>query len=175
MRSLGPFDIVYSWGVLHHTGYMWKALDYVSYPVAPGGKLFIAIYNNAGSRSTRWRLIKRVYNRLPPLARIPFTALVIAPGEAKALLRSVALFRPHDYIRSWTQYQSNRGMTRWRDIVDWVGGYPYEVAKPEEIFDFYRARGFSLVRLKVGNVGLGCNEFVFMRDAPEPGRAPGQP
>jgi 2-polyprenyl-6-hydroxyphenyl methylase/3-demethylubiquinone-9 3-methyltransferase len=54
-------------------------------------------------------------------------------------------------------------MNRWRDIVDWVGGYPYEVARPEEIFDFYRAKGFSLTKLKCGGVGLGCNEFVFQK------------
>jgi hypothetical protein len=52
-------------------------------------------------------------------------------------------------------------MSHWHDIIDWVGGYPYEVARPEEVFDFYRARGFTLVRLKAGGVGLGCNEFVF--------------
>ena len=54
-------------------------------------------------------------------------------------------------------------MSRWHDIVDWVGGYPYEVAKPEEIFDFYRARGFTLTKLKCGGVGLGCNEYVFQK------------
>ena len=53
--------------------------------------------------------------------------------------------------------------TLWHDIVDWVGGYPYEVAAPEEIFDFYRARGFTLTNLKCGGVGLGCNEYVFVR------------
>jgi 2-polyprenyl-6-hydroxyphenyl methylase/3-demethylubiquinone-9 3-methyltransferase len=54
-------------------------------------------------------------------------------------------------------------MSRWRDIVDWVGGYPYEVATPDEIFDFYRARGFELSKLVCGGVGLGCNEFVFTK------------
>ena len=44
-----------------------------------------------------------------------------------------------------------------------LAGYPYEYARPEEIFDFYRERGFALARLKCGGVGLGCNEFVFVR------------
>jgi 2-polyprenyl-6-hydroxyphenyl methylase/3-demethylubiquinone-9 3-methyltransferase len=54
-------------------------------------------------------------------------------------------------------------MSRWHDIVDWVGGYPYEVAAPEEIFEFYKARGFALAKIKCKGVGLGCNEFVFER------------
>ena len=55
-------------------------------------------------------------------------------------------------------------MSRWRDLVDWVGGYPYETATPEQIFDFCETRGFRLVTLKCGGVGLGCNEFVFVRE-----------
>ena len=167
LRRLGPFDVVYSWGVLHHTGQMWQALENAQLPVASGGKLFIAIYNDTGTQSERWKWIKRTYNELPSLLRTPFAIAVIAPGEAKSLLRSLLLGRPGEYIRSWTRYEQNRGMNRWRDIIDWVGGYPYEVARPEEIFDFYRARGFTLTRLKCGGVGLGCNEFVFVKDRSE--------
>jgi 2-polyprenyl-6-hydroxyphenyl methylase/3-demethylubiquinone-9 3-methyltransferase len=165
LASLGTFDVVYSWGVLHHTGQMWRALENIHALVAPQGKLFIAIYNDMGSRSTRWRWIKRKYNELPSVLRTPFAIATIVPNEAKSILRAVMTLRPADYVRSWTRYeQNNRGMSRWRDIVDWVGGYPYEFARPEEIFDFYRERGFTLIKLKCGGVGLGCNEFVFVRD-----------
>ncbi|HEX8173733.1 MAG TPA: class I SAM-dependent methyltransferase [Pyrinomonadaceae bacterium] len=161
VQSLGKFDVVYSWGVLHHTGQMWRALENAQTAVTPGGKLFIAIYNDTGSQAARWKWIKRTYNNLPRPLRLPFTLAVIAPDEIKAMLRSAVTLKPQKYIQSWTRYESNRGMNRWRDIVDWVGGYPYEVATPEEIFDFYRERGFSLVKLRCGHVGLGCNEFVF--------------
>lgn len=161
VASLGKFDVVYSWGVLHHTGQMWRALENAQMAVAPGGKLFIAIYNDTGSQASRWKWIKRTYNNLPKLLRLPFTLVVIAPDEIKAMVRSVVTLKPRQYIHSWTRYESNRGMNRWRDVIDWVGGYPYEVATPEEIFDFYRARGFTLVKLRCGHVGLGCNEFVF--------------
>jgi 2-polyprenyl-3-methyl-5-hydroxy-6-metoxy-1,4-benzoquinol methylase len=166
LASLGQFDIVYSWGVLHHTGQMWQALENAVIPVAPGGKLFIAIYNDTGTQSRRWHAIKKIYNEIPKLARKPYAVAVTAPAELKALAGALLRGRPGDFLRSWTEYRRRRGMSKWHDIVDWVGGYPYEFATPDEIFDFYRARGFTLTKLKCGVVGLGCNEFVFERHEP---------
>jgi 2-polyprenyl-6-hydroxyphenyl methylase/3-demethylubiquinone-9 3-methyltransferase len=163
MKSLGEFDIVYSWGVLHHTGNLWTAMENAQQRVAPGGKLFIALYNDTGSQSTRWNWIKKTYNGLPGILRSPFAAIVWLPTEIKLLASSVVRLRPKDYIDSWTQYRKNRGMTKWRDIIDWVGGYPYEVSTPDEVFDFCRARGFELTKLNCGRVGLGCNQFVFVK------------
>lgn len=163
VQSLGAFDIVYSWGVLHHTGQMWTALDNANLAVAENGLLFVAIYNDTGSQTARWKWIKRTYNNLPRLLRFPFTVLVISPLEIKSLIYHLLTGRVHRYVRSWTRSSTERGMSRWRDIVDWVGGYPYEAAAPEEIFDFYKARGYELVKLKCGGVGLGCNEFVFRK------------
>jgi 2-polyprenyl-6-hydroxyphenyl methylase/3-demethylubiquinone-9 3-methyltransferase len=164
LGSLDKFDIVYSWGVLHHTGHMWEALANAQQLVAAKGKLFIAIYNDTGSQSARWKWIKQTYNRLPRLLRTPFTLLVIAPDEGKAMVRSILTLNPKKYLHRWTEYQSRRGMSRWFDIVDWVGGHPYEVAKPEELFEFFKARGFTLTKLLCGNVGLGCAEFVFQKN-----------
>lgn len=163
MQALGTADIVYSWGVLHHTGRMWDAIDQACRATAPGGKLFIAIYNDLGSRTRRWMGIKKLYNRLPRVLRPLLTVAAIAPEEAKAAARSLVAGRPLDYVRAWTAV-NDRGMSRWRDAVDWVGGHPYEVATPEAVFEFVRQRGFSLTNLKCGGVGLGCNEFVFERD-----------
>jgi 2-polyprenyl-3-methyl-5-hydroxy-6-metoxy-1,4-benzoquinol methylase len=160
LRSLGTWDVVYSWGVLHHTGRMWDALANVVGLVAPGGQLFISIYNDQGMPSRIWRLIKRTFNRLPQPLRVPYAVLVMAPIEAIRLLR----IGPRTYVQTWTAYKRERGMSRWHDLLDWVGGYPYEVATPDEIFDFFRSRGFVLERL-VTRQGTGCNEFVFRRSA----------
>lgn len=168
VRSLGLFDVVYSWGVLHHTGQMWLALENAALPVKPGGKLFVAIYNDTGTQAARWKWIKKTYCNLPRPLRTPFAVAVTAPDELKRALRSVVTLKPGEYVRSWTEYDRGaRGMSRWHDIVDWVGGHPYEVAAPEEIFEFYKARGFSLTKLKCKGVGLGCNEFVFERGRAE--------
>ncbi|ALA60941.1 class I SAM-dependent methyltransferase [Nitrospira moscoviensis] len=160
LSSLGSFDIVYSWGVLHHTGAMWRALDLVHRPVVEGGLLFVAIYNDTGTQSARWLRIKRLYNRLPRPLRIPYAVAVATPGEIKEALRSLVTGNAGHYLRTWGS-SGYRGMSRWHDTLDWIGGYPYEVAKPEEIFDFYTERHFILRRMKCGGVGLGCNEFVF--------------
>ncbi len=172
VQSLGQFDIVYSWGVLHHTGDMWTGLANVIPAVAPDGKLFIAIYNDTGSQARRWRALKKTYNQLPGPLKSPYAALVSSPGMLKGFVKSTLKGKPLEPFRSWSDYARKRGMSRWHDIVDWVGGYPYEVATPDEIFDYYSDRGFRLSKLRVGGVGLGCNEFVFQREAEE-GKTPG--
>lgn len=159
LESLGTFDIVYSWGVLHHTGDMWKALELAHRRVAEGGLLFIALYNDMGRESDRWRRLKRTYCRLPTRLRGPYAVLTMLPYEVKTVGRAILDRRPQDYVHLWTRYRGNRGMSRWRDIVDWVGGYPYEVASVDEIVRFYGDRGFVPILVK-GNKGLGCNEFV---------------
>jgi 2-polyprenyl-3-methyl-5-hydroxy-6-metoxy-1,4-benzoquinol methylase len=157
LKSLGTFDVVYSWGVLHHTGAMWQALENVISLVAPGGKLFIAIYNDQGTISRRWTMVKKLYNRTPAL-RFPISFLTAVHFLWRPMLKDILKGRPGAFISS---YRNRRGMSYWRDIVDWVGGYPFEVAKPEQIIHFYRDRGFWLRYLKTCGGALGCNEFVF--------------
>lgn len=160
LERLGQFDIVYSWGVLHHTGSMWQALENVVPLVKEGGTLFIAIYNDQGKRSLRWLAIKRSYNNLPPGLRFLMLAPAFVLLWGKRLMKDAITGRP---LQSFHNYQKLRGMSLWHDVVDWVGGYPFEVAKPEQIFDFYFSRGFQLVRLTTQAGDLGCNEFVFIK------------
>ena len=157
--SLGRFDVVYSWGVLHHTGAMWEALGKAGALVCPGGLLYVAIYNDQGATSRRWLRVKRLYNTLPPAPRWVLVVTAFARLWGPTLARDLATGRPG---KSWRAYSAaGRGMTPWRDVVDWVGGYPFEVARPEQIFHFFRDRAFVLQRLKTCGGGLGCNEFVF--------------
>lgn len=162
MRELGTFDIVYSWGVLHHTGRMWEALAAAGERVAPGGQLFIAIYADRGSQTTRWKALKRIYCQLPRPLRPAYAALTVLPTEARSAAKALLRGRPLDYVREWTSYSTNRGMNKWRDIIDWVGGYPYEAAKADELFHFFHDRGFSLENMRCDG-GLGCHELVFRR------------
>ena len=162
LTSLGKFDVVYSWGVLHHTGNMWVALSNATMPVAARGKLFIAIYNDQGTASIRWTKTKRLYNRLPKGLRF----LVVWPSflvlNWRPLIKDALRLRPFKSIRDYSKNQ--RGMSFWQDLIDWVGGYPFEVATPEQIFDFYRERGFELMHLRTCGGSPGCNEFVFQKN-----------
>lgn len=163
LASLGQFHVVYSWGVLHHTGDMWTALGNVTNVVRPGGRLFISIYNDQGAQSKLWTGIKRRYNSSGALERWTILEFANLYFQTRSLVASAyRALRGHPARRA----PRGRGMDRRHDLVDWVGGYPFEVAKPEEIFDFCRSRGFVLQRLKTCGGGLGCNEFVFRRESP---------
>jgi 2-polyprenyl-6-hydroxyphenyl methylase/3-demethylubiquinone-9 3-methyltransferase len=162
LASLGRWDVVYSWGVLHHTGNMALALANASTLVNDGGKLFIAIYNDQGWASGLWLNVKKAYNRLPRglrwLVLLPAAVRLWGPGMIRDLLEG----RPFHTWRNYSK-RSLRGMSPWRDTVDWVGGLPFEVAKPEQIVDAYRNGGFQLERLKTCGGRHGCNEFVLRR------------
>ena len=147
--------------VLHHTGRMWEAIDNAASLVRSGGRLFIAIYNDQGRASRVWTMIKRAYNILPR----PLRFLVLWPAALRlwgpTTIRDFFAFRP---FGTWREYRRNRGMSPWRDVVDWVGGYPFEVARPEEIFERCRSKGFRLTRMTTNAGGLACNQFVFTLD-----------
>jgi SAM-dependent methyltransferase len=162
LERLGTFDVVYSWGVLHHTGAMWTGIDNAARAVAPGGSLFIAIYNDQGRMTRIWSAIKRLYNVSPASLRPPLVALVGLALELKYAWGALSIRDPAAPIRQLAE-ASGRGMSRWYDLVDWIGGYPFEVARPEELFDFCRERGFELLRLRTVGGGFGCNELVLRR------------
>jgi len=139
---------------------MWQALANAALPVASGGRLFIALYNDQGTPSRRWTVVKRLYNRWPPPARFVLAVAVLIQQWWRRWTKDLLRLRP---FATWHAYRHERGMSPWRDLIDWVGGYPFEVSTPEQVFDFYRAKGFTLVRLKTCAGTLGCNEFVFTK------------
>jgi 2-polyprenyl-6-hydroxyphenyl methylase/3-demethylubiquinone-9 3-methyltransferase len=170
LSSLGEFDFIYCWGVAHHTGSMWRAIDNLLPLVKLGGSMVLAIYNDQLYVSRIWRGIKRIYHRLPrfirPLYVASIGALIFLKRLAVTLLacclRLITLRNPFTPIANWVRETQSRGMHGWYDLVDWVGGWPFEVAKVEEVFRFMRDRGFSLQELTTC-IGHGCNEYVFIR------------
>jgi 2-polyprenyl-6-hydroxyphenyl methylase/3-demethylubiquinone-9 3-methyltransferase len=161
LTSLGQFDAAYSWGVLHHTGAMWQALENVIPLVAQKGKLAISIYNDQGKTSLRWAALKKFYNQSPKSLRMAIVLTVATLWFIHSAWGRLIHFQNPLPFKEWAESKKDRGMSVWHDLVDWVGGYPFEVAKPEAIFDFYRKKGFCLVKLKTS--WGGCNEFVFKR------------
>jgi 2-polyprenyl-6-hydroxyphenyl methylase/3-demethylubiquinone-9 3-methyltransferase len=147
-KTLAPADIVYAWGSLHHTGSMHQAMANAAGLVKPGGALVLAIYNRHWS-SPAWSLIKKTYNVSPRLIKLLmiylFTGVLFT---AKALVTRRNLLR------------QQRGMYFFYDVINWVGGYPYEYATTKEITRYIEGLGFRTVRTVAPQVPTGCNEFV---------------
>jgi 2-polyprenyl-6-hydroxyphenyl methylase/3-demethylubiquinone-9 3-methyltransferase len=164
LATLGQFDIVYSWGVLHHTGKMWVAIENAARLVRPGGLFIIGIYNFRGGRrgTATWAKLKRWYCQAPRWQQVAWENTYLT----WELLSMAAVGRnPLTMIRS---YHSGRGMSWRHDAVDWLGGFPYEAATPGEILEFVR-RKFGLVLIKQNiNLHLGVSEFVFESGTPQP-------
>jgi 2-polyprenyl-6-hydroxyphenyl methylase/3-demethylubiquinone-9 3-methyltransferase len=140
---------------------MWNALENVAPMVKPGGRLFISIYNDQGTLSRYWREVKVLYNK-GAAGRWLVTAVFIPYFFLRGL--AADLIRRRNPVRAYTEYKKSRGMSRVHDWFDWLGGYPFEVASPEAIFEFYRQHDYSLTRLKTCKGGLGCNQFVFTKE-----------
>jgi SAM-dependent methyltransferase len=152
LAQLGAFDVVYAWGVLHHTGAMWQAMRNTAGLVAPeNGTLVVAIYNQHWT-SPFWKQIKRLYNLSPRVVRSLFHGL----------------FGPLIYAGVWITTHQNplhkeRGMDFWYDVIDWLGGYPYEYARPGHVVEFVDALGLELERMLKPRGATGCDQFVFRR------------
>ncbi len=160
LSRLGQFDVVYSWGVLHHTGQMWVAIENVVPLVKPGGRLFIAIYNKQPFLSGYWTFVKRQYNRSWPAVQrgldyafFTFFAAALCGADVARGRHPARRYRGTD----------DRGMSLYYDVVDWIGGWPFEVATPEECFRALRKHEFELIELVTCGGNHGCNEFVFVK------------
>jgi SAM-dependent methyltransferase len=162
VQDLGRFDIVYSWGVLHHTGEMWKAMKNIIPLLEEHGTLFISLYNYQTYWSASYTVIKRIYNKSPYLVKCIIVGLYAAFQASIGVIKDL-IFHGNP-IHRYIEKKKDRGMSMWHDWVDWIGGYPFETAKPEEVVDFYQQRGFRLKKLKTCGGGHGCNEYVFTKE-----------
>lgn len=162
VSQLPQSDVVYAWGVLHHTGDLWRALENACRVVAPGGVLVVAIYNDQGLRSRIWKTVKRLYVHVWPLRPV-----LLAGSFVVLWWRTIArdTVRRRSPLGSWRGYDpGGRGMNAWHDLVDWVGGYPFEVASPGEVASFLSLQGFTVERsILAGRGSFGNNQFVVHR------------
>jgi predicted RNA methylase len=159
--ALGKFDVVYSWGVLHHTGDMWRAIESATDFVRADGQFAIAIYS-ATACDSMWKAEKKFYSRAPsPIQWSIRQIYMVAFLTAKLGLGA----NPISYVR---KYSEVRGMNFSHDVHDWLGGYPYETATAPELHDrickmgFAEERSFTLP-VTSGLFGSGCHEFVFRK------------
>jgi len=170
LATLGRFDVVYSWGVLHHTGAMWQALENVQSLVKDDGQLYIAVYNDKGEESRLWLKTKKRYCTFPFFIKPLYFFWIYIPIELsdmnvlKSLRRGRIDRLPSKftkYCKEWREYHKNRGMSKLYDMIDWIGGYPYEFAKADDLISFYETAGFHLTKLTRCE-GTGNHELLFV-------------
>lgn len=157
--SLGRFDVVYSWGVLHHTGSMYRAIRTAASLVAPGGQLVLALYHH-----TRlcwfWKLEKKWYSNASAGAQKFAQKIYLAVFWAM----NRKIFK--EYVAN---YRSNRGMDFYHDLHDWLGGWPYESISPAQTVQLMQelklreVRSFTYPTTPLGLFGSGCDEYVYAR------------
>jgi 2-polyprenyl-6-hydroxyphenyl methylase/3-demethylubiquinone-9 3-methyltransferase len=152
-EDLGTFDIVYSWGVLHHTGAMWEAIENACSMVAKGGLFWISLYAK-GPRYPKDLELKRTYNAASSLRKWSML-------WTRILIIMLARLRHLENPLGWNRRRS-RGMDTRHDLIDWLGGLPYEVASEDEVVVFCRRHGLVLERIRVKEEG-GCSIYVFSR------------
>jgi SAM-dependent methyltransferase len=161
IRTLGTFDIVYSWGVLHHTGNLHAALAAASVLAGSGGLFAFALYHRTHMCGF-WRLEKRWYAGAAPKTQSRIRAVYVA------LLRWRFALTGGDFRSYVENYQSKRGMDFAHDVHDWLGGYPYESISGPEVEARMQRLGFTHVRstatpTTIGLFGSGCDEYVYRR------------
>jgi len=155
----GVFDTVYSWGVLHHTGSMWEAVNRTASMVAPNGLLVIALYRRT-YMDHFWKIEKRLYAHAPR-----FIQACVRAGYNVAF-RLAMFFSGRSFRDYVTSYRGSRGMDYFHDVHDWLGGYPYETATAAEVDNILVSLGLKEERvfarpMSIGLFGSGCDEYVY--------------
>jgi 2-polyprenyl-6-hydroxyphenyl methylase/3-demethylubiquinone-9 3-methyltransferase len=154
---LGKWNFVYSWGVLHHTGDMWRAVRNAQRTVGEDGFFFIALYS-ADVQPMRefWLDVKREYNRAGPLKRQYMVLWYIWRFGMGKRFRHLP-----DVVRQILDYRFSRGMNYFTDVRDWLGGWPMEFANDQDVVDLLEGEyDFKLINVKTGEA---CSEFLFQR------------
>lgn len=150
---LEPADIVYAWGALHHTGDMYKAIENSSSLLKNNGYFYVALYTT-DSKSEYWLRVKKRYNKSRVLGKKAM--------ECSYIMRHLILpycLRFKNPLKVIFNYKKKRGMSYFTDVKDWLGGYPFEHAKIEDVFNFCKRKlGLDLVNIKTGEANT---EYLF--------------
>lgn len=157
MDSLGKWNFVYSWGVLHHTGAMWEAVRNAQACVTEGGQFYIALYaSDVQPEAEMWLRVKQAYVKSGWLGRRGWELWYVWNHIlGRRITRLPTLFH-----RMYT-YKVNRGMDLFTDIRDWLGGWPMEFAADQDTVNLLeRECGFTLRNISTGEA---CSEFLFER------------
>ena len=76
------------------------------------------------------------------------------------ILKYTAKLKPMVAIKPLVGYKKNRGMDRMTDMVDWIGGFPFEFATYDALQQYFEIQDFELVNGRQAT-SLGCHELTF--------------
>lgn len=159
LKTYPKFDLVYSWGVLHHTGDMWRSIDIASSLLKKNGVIFLALYQKT-KLCKFWELEKRFYVNSPKIIQKIIRTLF------KTLYISGLIVSKKNPKVFFQNYKEKRGMEWHYDIHDWLGGYPYESIKRRDLEIFLNKKGFVIENYfykknkLFGLLGSHCDEFI---------------
>ena len=160
MNSIGKFDIVYSWGVLHHTGDLWSALENSQIPLKSDGVLYVSLYAKEAYQDPPpeyWLKIKQKYNKAGSLKKKQIELRYLYENLMKSKIGNI-----YQVIKMIVSYKKNRGMAFWTDVKDWLGGWPMQFCSANEVYSFsLNNLNLCLIKLKMGN---GCTEYLFKKE-----------
>lgn len=160
LESLGKYDIVYSWGVLHHTGAMWEAIENAALLVSDSGLLYLGIFNDAGWKSKVISKLVKLLHYAPSHLFWFVTMPIVVMSYIRIIIKDLIHGKPFYTI---IYYKKNRGMSFWHDVVDGLSSYPYEFTKPNELVKFLEKRGFVLTKTKTYDSKAYVNEYCFKK------------
>jgi len=159
IAALPKYDVVYSWGVLHHTGDVWHAIKNAARCVKPGGIFYIALYSADVQKDPTpefWLRVKQKYVSAGPFTRRMMEAWYVLRFE----LHYNIFFLPR-LLKRIREYKESRGMNMFTDIRDWLGGWPMEFVHDADAIVFCEKLGFKLQNIATGEANT---EFLFIRD-----------
>lgn len=159
----GMFDVVYSWGVLHHTGDMCRAIRQSAMLVQEGGRFAFALYRRIWM-DWFWKIEKRWYSQASPQAQ----------ARARQIYWLLLRLRLGQRFSNYAaNYKTRRGMRLENDIHDWMGGWPYESISPGEVSLLMKELKFMPEKCivqdqhrfwrPIGLFGSGCDEYVYYK------------
>ena len=159
IKKIEPADIVYSWGVLHHTGDMWQAIENTAGLMKDSSVLYIALYTYdvfVDPPPEFWLDVKRRYNEGGSLEKRWIELWYVWKFILGCRLRSIP-----GQIRRIISHKQTRGMAFYTDIKDWLGGWPMEFAKIDDVKSFCGERlGLELVNI---NTGEANSEYLYKK------------
>jgi hypothetical protein len=132
--------------------------------VAPGGLFAFALYR-ATYLDRFWVAEKRWYTSASPAAQR------LAQGIYRRLFKLGHAVTGRSLSAYVAKKRTERGMDFDHDVLDWLGGYPYETIAPIDVVRLMGGLGFSEEQRfaretrALGLFGSGCDEYVYRKPA----------